>query len=65
MGKEHRLVNGMLLIYTNDLEKNFFFSSEILPLKCLSNLFPQHVLTLKIILGLVSWLPLSGTCAAH
>lgn len=65
MGKEHRLVNGMLLIYTNDLEKKFFFSSEILPLKCLSNLSPQHVLTLKIILGLASWLPLSGTCAAH
>ena len=65
MGKEHQFVNGMLLIYTNDMGKKSFFSSEILPLKCLSNLSPQHVLTLKIILGLASWLPLSGTRTAY
>lgn len=43
----------------------FFFSFDILLLKCVSSLSPQHVLTPKITLGLSSWLPPSGTCAAY
>lgn len=69
MGKEHQFLNGMILICTNHMEKKsfffFFFSFDILLLKCVSSLSPQHVLTPKITLGLSSWLPPSGTCAAY
>lgn len=55
MGKEHQFLNGMI-ICTKHMEKKsffFFFSSfDILLLKCVSSLSPQHVLTPKITLGL-------------
>ena len=68
MGKEHQFLNGMILICTKHMEKKsffFFFSFDILLLKCVSSLSPQHVLTPKIALGLSSWLPPSGTGAAY
>ena len=57
MGKEHQFLNGMILICTKHMEKKsffFFFSFDILLLKCVSSLSPQHVLTPKIALGLSS-----------